>query len=115
MVQRLPVECESNDAQNPVRDDALTPARLYCRGLLAGYARASLQIDTTLAAEARALVAMEHLGFTAESRWELMDYARMMAELELGHDVDPYTLRHFAAEVVLSTLRIAVRRKMRAA
>ncbi len=95
---------------NPVRDDILTPLRLYARGYLAGVAASSLSVSTTLESEARCLVALEHLGIDAATRWSIMDYARMEAEVELGVGTDPYTVRHYAAQVVIAWLRLILKR-----
>ncbi len=102
---------DAQGAPNPVRQDALTPLRLFSRGYLAGVAAESLSVSGTLRAEAQVLVAMEHMGIAADMRWAIMDYATMTAELELG-SVDPYTVRYFAAEIVLAYLRLAWRKRV---
>jgi hypothetical protein len=94
-----------------VRQDSLTPVRIYARGLIAGHARAHLQIDQTLQAEARCLVALEHLGITGASRWAIMEAAQDDARIELDATADDYAVRHYAALLVLAWLRLICRRR----
>lgn len=90
--------------------DVLAPLRHYCRGLIAGRVQATLDIHSTLEAEARAVVAMTHLGFPRTVQWAILDTAHGEAELECGADADVYTVRHVAALTVLAWLRLLLRR-----
>lgn len=98
-----------------VRQDSLTPARHYARGELAGFVHGCMSTHATLEAEAKALVAMEHLGFDVDTRWAIMDTAHHHAEVEHAHrssePADPYTLRHAAALAVIQWLRLVLRRQ----
>lgn len=87
-----------------VRQDSLTPLRLYCRGLMDGFARASVSQALAVKTQARMFVALEQCGFTALQILDFWEQSYNESALIFPEENDPYVLRWMAAERVLFQL-----------
>lgn len=101
---------ETIEQDTGVRQDALTPLRIYARGFVNGVLRASTTLERVLHLEARVLVAFDILGIGPEYRIAILETARDDARRELGPDADTFDVRVFGCELVLAYLRILTRR-----
>lgn len=86
---------------NDVRQDSLTPLRIYCRGMMDGYARAATSQALCVKTQARMFVALEQCGFTAGQIVDFWEQSHSEIGLVFPDEKDPYVLRWMAAERVL--------------
>ena len=89
---------------NDVRQDALTPLRLWSRGYLAGFATAAIDETGAAIAESHLLARFQKLRLPAVMVEMLMDEAYQLVKLSTPMDTDHYLIRWRTAEMMLELL-----------
>lgn len=87
-----------------VRQDSLTPLRLWARGFWSGYASAASSESGALKAEAKLMLAWHKLNLPAEDLQHALEHAYLMVEHYCPEPRDPYFVRWMGAELAASTL-----------
>jgi hypothetical protein len=87
-----------------VRQDALTPLRLYCRGYNDGFATATIDETGAELSEGLLLARLHHFRFPGATVEMLLDEAYHYVTLMSPIALDPYSVRWRAAVMLLELL-----------